>query len=346
MRKILIILLLLFSVSFPANAMEYSAPAPPDSVQELVPYEPETFAQGLWSVIQDGIRLALPDLAQGAGVCLSLIAGMILISLAGSFGQGVGNSIQWISVLFVSAALLSQTHSLLTLGVETIQQISEYGKLLLPVITTALAAQGGITSAGALYLATVVFDTLLTSTASFLLVPMLYIFVALSIGVAALESEMLAKWKMSVKWMMTWIIKASLYLFFTYMTITGVVSGTADQTAVKATKLTISGMVPVVGGMLADASEAVVIGAGIMKNAVGISGLLVILAIWITPFCRIGLQYLLLKITAAISKGLCRKETAGLIDDFSDSMGMILALTGACCIYMMISIICFMKGMN
>ena len=135
-----------------------------------------------------------------------------------------------------------------------------------------------------------------------------------------------------------------LYVFSAYMGITGVVSGSVDAASIKATKLAISGAVPVVGGILSDASEALLVGAGVIKSAVGVYGLLAILATWIGPFLQIGCQYLLLKATAALCGVIGAKETTGLITDFSGAMGMLLAMTGTTCLLLLISTVCFMKG--
>jgi stage III sporulation protein AE len=128
------------------------------------------------------------------------------------------------------------------------------------------------------------------------------------------------------------------------MGVTGVVSGTTDAATVRATKLTMSGMVPVVGGILSEASEAVIVGAGVMKSAVGVYGLVALVAIWITPFIRIGVQYLLLKLTAALCEMFDLKGINGLVGAFSSAMGLLLGMTGAVCVLLLISVICFMRG--
>ena len=137
-----------------------------------------------------------------------------------------------------------------------------------------------------------------------------------------------------------------MYIFTGYITITGVVSGSADQAALKAAKLTISGAVPVVGGILSDASEAVLVSAGVVKNAVGVYGLLAIAAIAMGPFLRIGVQYLLLKMTAAVCGVFGNKRTTELVGDFASAMGLLLAMTGAVCLILLISMVCFMKGVG
>ena len=155
---------------------------------------------------------------------------------------------------------------------------------------------------------------------------------------------MLKKFRDAVKWAMTWLLKIILYTFTGYISITGVVSGTTDAATLKAAKLTISGVVPVVGSILSDASEAVLVSAGTVKNAVGIYGLLAILAVWIGPFLRIGAHYLVLKALGIMCSVFEVKSVTELIGDFSTAMGLLLAMTGAVCLMLIISTICFMKG--
>ena len=114
----------------------------------------------------------------------------------------------------------------------------------------------------------------------------------------------------------------------------------------KATKLTISGLVPVVGNILSDASEAVLVSAGMMKNAAGIYGILAVISICIRPFIQIGSQYLMLKLTTGVTEMFGTKQMAGIIKDFSTAMGLVLAMTGTVCMIFLISMICFMKGVS
>ena len=173
---------------------------------------------------------------------------------------------------------------------------------------------------------------------------MLYIYLCLSVANSALGQEMLETLRRFVKWLMTWSLKLVLYTFTGYIGITGVVSGTADAAAIKATKLTISGVVPVVGGILSEASETILVSAGVMKSAAGIYGLLAILALWIGPFLEIGVQYLLLKMTSAVCGVFGVKHSAAIISDFSGAMGFLLAMTGTVCLLLLIGVVCFMKG--
>ena len=346
MRKLLLLAFMIIFLAIPVSAEEYVAPEPPSEAQGLVPVERTTFGQDMWTVIKGAVSKFQPELAATAKICVSLVATTVLVSLVDTMPGRTGKVVGLVGVIAISGLLLQQTGSMIRSGVETVSQLSEYGKLLLPVMTAALAAQGGITSSGALYATTTVFNAVLTTGISTILIPLIYCFLALSIAGCATEQAPLKKLCGFVKWLSIWLLKTTLYIFTGFIGITGVVSGTADAAALKATRLTMSGMIPVVGGILSDASEAVLVGAGVMKNAAGTYGLIVIIAIWIMPFLQIGLRYLLLKLTAAICGVFGVKQMSALIGAFSEAMGFLLGMTSAICVILLISTTCFLKGVG
>ena len=346
MKKLIIPLILLLVMAIPAASAGIVAPEIPDDVQELLPEEENDFASGLWSLVRNAFLQTQPEVAAALKLCLTMIASLLFLAILQNFTSSGHALVALVGVLAVAAIFLGGSNSLIALGTETVWKISEYGKLLLPVMTAALAAQGGTVSAAAIYGATALFDTFLSSLVSAALIHAVYIYIILSILNAATGDELLKKLKDMMKWAMTWAMKIILYIFTGYISITGIISGTADQTAVKAAKLTISGMVPVVGGILSDASEAVLVGAGVVKNSVGLYGLFAILAITIVPFLTIGLYYLLLKLTAAISAVFAPKSICNLLEDFSGALGLVLGMTGAVCLIQLISVACFLKGMT
>ena len=295
-------------------------------------------------ILEKAVDGLLPDLREASGLCVGLCGIVLLVSLVETFPGTTGKVTDLVGVVAIGSLLLQRTNALVHLGVETIAEISSYGKLLLPVMTAALAAQGGITGSAALYAGTVLFDSVLSNLISRLITPVIYLFLALAAANSAVGEDILKKFQDFVKWLMTWCLKTVLYVFTGYMGITGVVSGTTDAAALKAAKLTISGVVPVVGGILSDASEAVLVSAGIVKKSVGIYGLLAILSVCIGPFLRMGSHYLMLKITGAVCGVYGSKRISSFIGDFSTAMGLLLGMTGSVCLLLLISTVCFLRG--
>ena len=138
-------------------------------------------------------------------------------------------------------------------------------------------------------------------------------------------------------------LRVVLFVFTGYLTVTGVISGSADAAAVRATKAAVSGMVPVVGSILSDASETLLASASALKSSMGVFGMLAVLAICLAPFLKIGAQYLLLKGTAAVSGTIGMPQQVKLVKHAATAMGYLLAMTGACALMLLISVVCFLK---
>ena len=346
MRHLVMVMLLISILVIPVRGLDYTAPSAPDSAEELMPAEIESFGEGLWQVVSAAIAKMQPSIVNACRTCICLIAVVLLVGIVQGISDRNKGVIELVAALGIAGILLYETGSLIQLSAETVTELSEYGKMLLPVMTAALAAQGGAATSAALYSGTAAFNALLCSAVSGVLIPVCYCYLVLGVANGAIGNEILKKLKDFVKWLATWFLKIVLYAFTGYMGITGVVSGTTDAAALKVTKMAISGMVPVVGGLMADASESVLVSARVLKNAAGVYGIIALLAVWISPFLNIGTQYLLLKGTGALCASFGSKHPAGLIQDFSTVMGLLLAMTGVECLLLLISTVCFMKGVG
>ena len=346
MIRLLASILLVICLCLPVSAAEYTAPEVPDSGRNLMPAETSSFGSGFTELLRKACFLIRPDLNDAVRLGTGIIASALLVSMLRTF-SGISTDIVNLSgVVIISLQLLFSANAMIRLGCDTIQELSNYGKLLLPVMAAALAAQGGVTSAAALYVGTTVFDTLLCTLIAGLFTPMVFCLLTVGIAGCALGDETLKKILDMGKSVLVWSLKTVLIAYMAYMGITGVVSGTTDAVALKAARLTISTVVPVVGGILSDASEAVLVSVGAMKNAAGVYGILAAAAIFLEPFLKIGTHYLVLKGTGAVCGILDPKGTGGLLEVFSSVMGLILAMTGVCCLLLLISTVCFLRGMN
>ena len=337
-------MMLLALVTMPVSALSLEAPRVPEEASAFMPSEPDNLAQALMEMIRDGILYCRPDLKEAVRISVCVISSVMLLTILRNIPGRCGSYADLVSAVAIALLLLGSSNSMLNLGLDVVARISTYGKLLLPVMAAALAAQGGVTGSAAIYTAGALFSSVLSALISGFLTPMIYLYLVFGIGSAAIGTEILKRFQDNIKSLMTWTLKTILYIFTGYITITGVISGTTDAAALKAAKLTISSVVPVVGGILSDASETILVSAATVKNAVGIYGLFAILAIWIGPFLKIGCHYLMLKGLGAVCGIFSGKNTVVLIDSFCTAMGHVLAMTGSVCLMLLVSTICFMKG--
>ena len=346
MRRATYLLLLFLLLTIPLQAAEFQAPAPPPAAEKIMPDHPGDFSQGIREMVLKAAERLHPDLFDAGRLSFSILAGVMLISLLKTFDGPVKKAADLAGTASIAGGLLLTSHSMIRLGAETVTEISEYGKLLLPVMTGALAAQGGVTKSTALFAGTAGFMALLSGLISALLIPMTYLYLAFSLGSAALGQETLKKLRDLVRSVISWSLKSVITVFTTYISLTGVITGTTDAAALKAAKATVSTVVPVVGGILSGASETMLLSVAVLKNAAGLYGIFAVLAIFLEPFLRILLDYWMLKATGAVCSVFGSGPVSDLLEDFSKAMGILLAMTGTGCIMMLLGTVCFMKGVG
>ena len=344
--KVLMIIFLLIGLSTPVHATEISPPPVTGDAEQFMPEDMPSFAEGVLYILKTALRELRPDLTQSCRLCLSVIAVAILMSVVEAFSSKTRELVNTVGVLSIGFLLFGSTNALIGMAADTIQEISSYGKLLLPAMTAAVAAQGGTASSTILYTGTAFFDALLSTIITVFVIPMVYLFLAMTIGHCTIGENLLKRLRDFLKWMITWSMKTVLYIFTGYMSISSVITGGADKTALKAAKLTISGAVPVVGGIMSDATESILLGAAVVKHSVGIYGMMAIVAIVVLPFFRVGVVYLLLKFTAAICGVFTSGKIADVTQGFSEAMGFLLGKTGTVSLLFLISIVCLMKGVT
>ena len=346
MRKGIILLFVIYILTLNVHASEFVSPPAPPEAEKYMPIQQHSFGEDLWYIIQQALPDVLPTLHNAIKISVTIISICIITSMLKSMANISAGAIELSGAVAVGTLLLSSSKTFVSLAVKTVEAICEYGKLLFPVMTAALAAEGGATSSASLYTGTVVYNTILSTGISAVIIPMLYAYLAISIILSTYKVPILQSFRDFIKGFMTWVLKIGIFLFTGYLGITKVISGATDAAALKATKMTISSMVPVVGGMISDASETILLSVGIMKGAAGVYGALTALSICIVPFMSIGAQSAILRLTEGICGLLGTKSITSITRDFSFCMDFLLALTGAVCILLLISIVCFVKGVS
>lgn len=346
MIRLLFGILFALSLSIPASASEIQAPEVPESAMDIMPENTDSFGNALVELLRKGILLIQPELDGALRTCSGILICALLYSILPILSEKLTEPMAMAWSVALGTVMLQRTGTMIGYAADALRQICDYGKLLCPVLTTALAAQGGLTTSAALYTGTIAFITLLSILVSRLLIPLVYIFLLFSMAGSAIGEGFFRNLADGVKHLLTWLLKTLLIVFTTYMSVTGVVSGTTDAAALKTAKVTLSSVVPVVGGILSDASESVLVSMGILKNAAGIYGILAVLALFMGPFVKVGVQYLLLKGSAALCSLFGDKRISSLIGDFSTAMGLLVAMVAAGCVLILISTVCYLKGIG
>ena len=278
---------------------------------------------------------------------VTLLTVALLCSLAGCVYSGdIPDFIPLCGAVAVSAVALGDVRSFIGMGTESLYRLSDFSKALLPTIASAAAASGAVTSASVKYVASVFFIDLLLAAVVNILMPLVYAYIAVIIANAALGGETLEAVCKLVKWICTSMLTILMLAFTGYLSLSGIVSGAADATVIKITKSAISSALPVVGGIISDAADTIIAGAGMLRNTIGVFGVIAVVAICLMPFLTLGLQYLLYKLTAGVAGVLSDKRIGGLISGMGSAFGIVLGLIGSGAVMIFISLISSMRAVS
>lgn len=308
--------------------------------------DPDTGLGRIWAYVRLHINAVLTEALRPVGAVLAI---SVLCAVGEQFTQGNGGAINFVSfggALAVAAAAVTDVQSVVRMGSETIEDLCEYSHVLLPTLTTAAVSTGAVTSAGAKYAAAALFSDVLLTGAQGLILPLICAYVATETAGAALGTRQLAGASKLLKWSASTLMKGLVLAFTAYLGLTGVLSGAADEAAVKTAKAVMSAALPVVGKTLSDASEALLAGAAAVKSAIGVFGLLAVLAVVALPVLRLLLRYLLYKAAAAVAGIVAGERIGGLIDAVGSAYGMILGLVGAAAAIFFLAVISLLRTVS
>lgn len=302
-----------------------------------------TLSKGAAQLWDNACQLLAAEFRSSLRVMVVLLGAVLLYGVAeGSFQAAehplMANFVPLSFVLVITMTAAGDVQTMMGAGTETMEQLDVLSKALLPSLAAAVAASGGIVSAGVRQVATVFFANLLMTLIRSVLLPLMYFYVAASAADAMLPGNPLRRIASGIKKVVTWALTAALVLFTGYLTISGAAATSADALTLQVTRTVISTAVPVVGGIISQASGSVLSGAGLLKNSIGIFGMLAVLATCLTPFLRLAVQYLLYKITAFLAGTAGNGTLVELIDALGSAFGLMLGMVGSCALLLLISI--------
>lgn len=305
--------------------------------------EENSLEQGTSSLLQTAKGELERILYAGIGTAVKLLGVSLLCSVVQKMEVSQDkrkiSASQVAGVAAITALSLSDVSAMIGLGRETIGRMEVFSRTLLPAMAVVSALTGHLNGAAVRQSITVLFSEFLVLAMDRLLIPMVYCYVAVSCAQAVVGNGGLSRLSGMIKWGITSFLTGMMLIFVGYLTASGVIAGSVDAAKIKAAKMAISRAVPVVGGILADASETVLAGAGILKGTVGVVGLLVVLAICITPFLHLAVQYLIYKGVCALTAVMADSQICALIDAIGSAFGLVLGMTGAAALILLVSLV-------
>lgn len=227
------------------------------------------------------------------------------------------NVVCYFAILLV---ILSVSTNLFTNIKNTIYSLRGLCEIMSPIILTLMIASGGGTSA-ALYKPALVFlSGGITEIVSVVLLPLVGIMIIVSCFSEVSGNIRINKFNQLFSSILKWSIGIIISLYGVFLSVKGISAAAYDGISVKAARYAVSNSVPLIGGFIKDSLDLVVAGSVIIKNAVGISVIICIFIIVLSPLIDVICFSLLLKLSAAITDTLGNTKLTNFISNVSKSV--------------------------
>lgn len=178
------------------------------------------------------------------------------------------------------------------------------------------------------------------------LIPMLLISITLSIISNVSDKIQINKLSKFFNSSIIWILGIILTIFTSMLSIEGTLSSSVDGLTSKTAKAAISNFIPVVGKIMGDTVETVLGCTNILKNSVGIIGVIIIIGISLAPIIKISILWLSFNITSSICEIIADEKIVKLLSNIADSYKILLAILISVSIMFIIGITIVIKITN
>ncbi|AFS78386.1 stage III sporulation protein AE [Gottschalkia acidurici 9a] len=256
---------------------------------------------------------------------LSIICS-ILTNMQGAFeGKTIGELSFYVCYLILVAMSINSLMVIIKVANEAIGSMVFLMQALLPILITLLLAIGGITSSSLFQPIILGSISVVSTLMKDVILPL--IILSTIIGVISNISSKVQITKLSgfLRRSILYVIGISITLFMGVMSIRGAVGSKLDGLTIRTAKFAVDKFVPVVGRFLSDTMETVVGCSMLIKNAVGIFGLIALFIITIVPIIKIISLILIYKFTIVIIEPIANERIVNCLTDISKSLTLVLA---------------------
>ena len=263
----------------------------------------------------------------------------ILTNLQNSFENKGISEISFIAC-YVMFVILTVTgfYECANLAGEVINEQTDFMKMAIPTYISLMISTGNITVAKTMEPIFLFIVQFIGKFIEQFMLPVVFWISILSVLNNLSDRFHLSKLISFSKQTITWLLAGMVTFFVAVMNLTGITSSAVDGVAIRSMKYAVGRFVPVVGGILTDSVDTVITSTLVVKNAMGVLGVVVMILICITPILKLGVSALLFKITAGIIEPITDKRIVGIISNIAGGISLLFIMVFSVTIMFIISI--------
>lgn len=262
-------------------------------------------------------------------VCL-IIAIAVLYSMVNSAqsgkNKGISDLIHFVCYGATVIILIVWITKLVTLTTNTLSSLKSQMELVFPLLLTVLTALGGSVSVNVFQPAMAILSGGVVSVFINILMPIFtfaLVFIIISNLTTKIKFNKFADFFGSA---FKWIMGIVLMLFSAFVSIQGLMAGSIDSISIKTAKYTVKSAVPIIGGFLSDGLNLIMASSVLIKNAIGVGGLLILLVSMLLPVIKILVFSFLLKLASAILEPIADSRITSFVSSISKAIQMLIAV--------------------
>lgn len=221
---------------------------------------------------------------------------------------------------------------------DTIQNLVGFSHTLIPILITLMMTTGNITSASVVQPILLFLITFIGNIITTVLLPLTLIGTALSIISKISDRVQIGKLSKYFKSTTVWVLGVTLTLFVGILSLEGTLSSSVDGITAKTAKVAVSNFIPVVGKILGDAVDTVIGCSNILKNAVGIVGVIIVIGICIVPIIKLAILMATYYLVSAVCEPIADEKIISLLSQIGDTFKILLAMLTAISVMLIIGI--------
>jgi len=266
----------------------------------------------------------------------------LLQNLSSSFGEAAVATLgHAVCFVFLMVMVLNAFNNAVSLARTTVDAMTGFLEALLPLLIALLAGVGAITTSGMF----TPLMLLLVSTASVVInnvvLPLLLFATFLDCLNRLSDKYSLGNLAKLLKQASMICLGATLVVFIGVITVQGVAGSVADGVALRTAKYATSTFVPVIGKMFADTVEMIMGASLLLKNAVGIFGLVIVSGLCAFPLLKLLVLALVAKLAGALVQPMGEERMAKCLDAVGDNILLLFStvLTAALMFFVAVTIV-------
>lgn len=271
----------------------------------------------LFNIIFSNVKKIIPL------ICTIIAIGILTNSLV-SFKQDGSKStediIYYVCLVFMSLVLLIVFKEILNTSYNTITQLARQMEVIFPILISLLAVVGSVSTISILNPIVVILTGATTFVFSKFLYPVFFLIFVLTILGNFTDTVKLDKLIGFLNSSFKWIVGLVITLFTGFLSIQGISAGRFDSISIKTTKFAIKSYIPLVGSFISDGMDFIVLGSVLVKNSIGLIGLVIIFITIISPVINI----LIFKLALQLSSGVLEMGGSNKMSNFVSDCSKIL----------------------